>query len=136
MGRSARSSAGVQFRQPLPEIIVRVAADSEVSVPRRMGGLLKEELNVKAVSLLEPDSGFIDYSLRPSLPVVGRRLGRSVKEFTQSLAGLDARRVAENVRRGLPTEVVLGGEAVEFEPPALIVDVKSPRGYAAVEEGG
>ncbi|HEV2765737.1 MAG TPA: DUF5915 domain-containing protein, partial [Pyrinomonadaceae bacterium] len=41
-----------------------------------------------------------------------------------------------NVRRGAPTPVSVAGETLEFEPEAFLVDVKSPEGYAAVEEGG
>ncbi len=43
--------------------------------------------------------------------------------------------MAENVRRGLPTEVRVGDDLLEFDPQAFLVDVKSPEGYAAVEEG-
>jgi isoleucyl-tRNA synthetase len=136
LGRSARSFASIQLRQPLPEILVRVSTDEEIQALSRIEGLLKEELNVKGISFLDPDSGFVGYSLRPNLPVVGKRLGKRVPEFAAALRELDARRVAENVRRGLLTEVKVSGEVMEFEPSSFLVDVKSPEGYAAVEDGG
>lgn len=135
LGRSARSSVGVQFRQPLPEILVRVGTDEEMMALRRLENLLKDELNVKTVRLLDPDSSFINYTLRPNLPVVGKMLGNRVPEFVKSLRSIDARRVAENVRRGRSTRVTLSEETIDFEPSAFLVDVKSPEGYAAVEEG-
>lgn len=135
LGRSARSSVAVQLRQPLPEILVRVGTDQEMTALRRLENLLKEELNVKHVKFLDLDSGFINYTLRPNLPVVGKMLGQKVPEFVKALRSIDARRVAENVRKGLRTQVTLGDETIEFEPSAFLVDVKSPEGYAAVEEG-
>ncbi len=136
LGRSARSVADIKLRQPLPEILVRVGTDREMAALRRFDNQLKEELNVKRVSFLDFNSDFISYTLRPNLPVVGKLLGQRVPEFVNALKTIDARRVADNVRRGSPTPIGFGDETVEFEPSAFLVDVKSPEGYAAVEEGG
>jgi len=135
LGRSARAVAAIQFRQPLPEILVRVGTETEVAALRRLEHQLKEELNVKAVSFLDFNSDFINYTLRPNLPVVGKLLGKRVPEFVKALKDIDAREVADNVRRGVRTRVRVGDETMEFEPAAFLVDVKSPEGYAAVEEG-
>ncbi len=135
LGRSARSAAAMQFRQPLPEILVRVGTDREILALRRHENQLQEELNVKRVSFLDSNSDFINYTLRPNLPVVGKLLGKRVPEFVKALKELDAREVAEHVRRGTPTAIRLGDETIDFEPSAFLVDVKSPEGYAAVEDG-
>jgi isoleucyl-tRNA synthetase len=135
LGRSARSAANIQSRQPLPEILVRVGTDREMEALRKLEHQLTEELNVKRVSFLESNSELISYQLRPNLPVVGKKLGKRVPEFVRALKEVDSREVAENVRRGLATPVRLGDEIIEFEPSAFLVDVKSAEGYAAVEEG-
>jgi isoleucyl-tRNA synthetase len=135
LGRSARSAAAIQLRQPLPEILVRVGRDDEIRALRRLEHQLREELNVKQISFLAFDSDFINYALRPNLPVVGKLLGKRVPEFVKALKNLDARRVADHVRRGLPVEIQLGDDQMEFDPSAFLVDVKSPEGYAAVEDG-
>src|SRR5262245_59304304 len=135
LGRSARSAASIQLRQPLPEILVRVGTDREMAALQRLENLLKEELNVKFVSFLEFNSGFINYNLRPNLPVVGKKLGARVPEFVKALKNVDARQVASNIRRNVPTPVQLGDEVMEFEPSAFLIDVKSPEGYTAVEDG-
>ncbi|HKX29295.1 MAG TPA: class I tRNA ligase family protein, partial [Blastocatellia bacterium] len=135
LGRSARSAASIQLRQPLPEILVRVGTDRELAALRRLENLIQEELNVKVVSYLDFNSDFINYNLRPNLPVVGKKLGARVPEFVKALKSLDARQVASNVRRHLPTPVPLADQVVEFEPASFLVDVKSPEGYAAVEDG-
>jgi isoleucyl-tRNA synthetase len=135
LGRSARSASGIQVRQPLGEILVRVGRESEVEALRKHEKLLKEELNVKGVRFLDIDSEFLSYTLRPNLPVVGKRLGGRVPEFVKKLREMDGRVVAENVRLNKSTKLELGGEEIEFEVGAFLVDVKSPEGYAAVEEG-
>jgi isoleucyl-tRNA synthetase len=135
LGRSARSAAAIQLRQPLPEILVRVDTDEEILALRRLNNQLREQLNVKRVSFLDFNSDFISYTLRPNLPVVGKLLGKRVPEFVKALQNIDTRQVADNVRRGVPVPVRLNEETLEFEPSAFLMEVKSPEGYTAVEEG-
>jgi isoleucyl-tRNA synthetase len=136
LGRSARSAAAIQSRQPLPEIVVRVGTEREVEALQNLESQLREELNVKTVRFLEFDSDLINYTLRPNLPVVGKLLGKRVPEFIKALQTVNPREVADNVRRGATTPLRLEDEVVEFEPSSFLIDVKSPEGYAAVEEGG
>jgi isoleucyl-tRNA synthetase len=135
LGRAARANASVKVRQPLPEILVRVNTEMELAALRRFEELIKEELNAKQVTHLDFDTHFVSYSLRPNLPVVGKLLGGKTPEFIKALNTIDPRQVAINVRRGEKTPVRLGDDTVEFAPEAFLVDVKSPEGYAAVEEG-
>ncbi|HEV2761929.1 MAG TPA: DUF5915 domain-containing protein, partial [Pyrinomonadaceae bacterium] len=136
LGRSARAEAAVKVRQPLPEILIRVGTDKELAALRKFEELIKDELNVRQVTFLDFNTDFVSYSLRPNLPLVGKRLGKGVPEFVKALKTIDPHVVITNVRRGAPTPVSVAGETLEFEPEAFLVDVKSPEGYAAVEEGG
>jgi isoleucyl-tRNA synthetase len=135
LGRSARSMSSVKVRQPLPEILIRVGTDKEATTLKKFQDLLKDELNVKRITLLDFNTDFISYTLRPNLPLVGRRLGSRVPEFIKALKTIDPRKVVDNVRHGTNTVVCIGTEAIQFEPDAFLIDVKSPEGYAAVEEG-
>jgi len=135
LGRAARAGASVKVRQPLPEILVRVGTEREQAALGKFEELIKEELNAKQVTRLDFDTNFVSYSLRPNLPVVGRALGGRLPQFVKALKEVDPRQVAVNVRRGEKTPVRVGDETMEFAPDAFLVDVKSPEGYAAVEEG-
>jgi isoleucyl-tRNA synthetase len=135
LGRSARSAASIKIRQPLSEVLVRVNTEAEVAVLKKFESLVLEELNVKKVTFLEFNSDFVSYSIRPNLPVVGKSLGSQVPAFTRAIGALDPRAVVGAIRQNMQVTVQLGKEAVEFEPEAFLVEVKSPEGYAAVEDG-
>ncbi|MBF0311437.1 MAG: isoleucine--tRNA ligase [Magnetococcales bacterium] len=135
MGRSARAQAGMKNRQPLAGMSLRLPHDIDQSRFERYQRLLMEELNVKEVRFLEASTSLVSYALRPNLPLLGKRLGKRLPQFKQVMASLDARQVAERVHRGEAVVLVLDGEEISFEPEAFLVDVKSPEGVSAIEEG-
>lgn len=136
LGRAARAESGVKTRQPLPELLVRVRSTREQEGLRRLEDELLEELNVKKVTYLDVAADFIDYTVRPNLPLVGKRLGRRIPELRDWLQQVDGREIARNVREGENTLVTLSGEEFSFEPEAFLLDARSPEGYAASESGG
>ena len=136
LGRSARSTAGVKLRQPLGELLVRVRTESEISGLKRFEAQLKEEVNVKQVTYLDLTAEFVDYTVKPNLPLLGKRLGRQLPILKQQLATLDSREIVDNIRRQADTVVELEGTSVHLEPEAFLFQMKSPDGYAAIEEQG
>jgi isoleucyl-tRNA synthetase len=136
LGRSARAASGHKVRQPLPEVLVRVRSSDERAGIERLEEHLLEELNVKAVRHLDPTADFVDYLVKPNLPLVGKRFGKRVPALRAALQEADGRDIARRVRDALPIPLVVDGEAVELEPEAVLLDVRSPEGYVAVEERG
>ncbi|MFO7544247.1 MAG: isoleucine--tRNA ligase [Trueperaceae bacterium] len=136
LGRAARAASGVKLRQPLPEVLVRVRNLGELAGVRALEDQLMEELNVKSVRFLEVDDAFVDYQVKPNLPRLGKRIGRLIPELRRTLEGIDGRAVAANVREGEPTVVTLAGEEYALEPEDLLLDARSPEGYAAEEDRG
>ena len=136
LGRSARNASGVKIRQPLPEVLVRVRSEDELDGVRRLEKELLEELNVKEVRYLDVHADFVNYSVRPNLPLIGKRLGKRVPELKKLLAETDGKAIARNVREGKETALTLGEESFSFEPEAFLLDAQSPAGYSAAEERG
>ena len=136
LGRSARNASGVKIRQPLPEVLVRVKSEAELNGLKRLEDQLLEELNVKQVSYLDIHAGFVDYRVKPNLPLIGKRLGKNVPAFRQKMTEVDSKEIAKNVRDGKDTTLELNGETYTFEPKAFLLEAQSPEGYSAAEDGG
>ncbi len=136
LGRAARAASGMKVRQPLPEVLVRVRSDEELAGLRRLEPQLLDELNVHSVRYLDVHDAFVEYEVKPNLPRVGKRLGKHIPELRRQLAAADGKVIAANVRAGRPTMFVLDGEEHAFAPEDLLLDARSPDGYAAVEERG
>ena len=136
LGRAARAIAGIKVRQPLSEILVRLRSKSEHAGLQRLEAQLKQELNVKQVTYLDLTTDFVDYVVKPNLPLLGKRLGKHLPILKQTLTRLDNRAIVRNIRQGAATVLELAGESYSFEPEAFLVEAKSPAGYAAVEDQG
>jgi isoleucyl-tRNA synthetase len=80
LGRQARSSAGVNLRQPLRALVVEGAPLAESHA-----GEIAEELRVKDVTFGTVDAS--ELRVKPNLPVLGPKLGR---ELATVRAALDA----------------------------------------------
>lgn len=137
LGRAARAASGHKVRQPLPEVLVRLRSDDDRAGVERLEDQLREELNVKRVRYLGLDDAFLDYDVKPNLPLIGRRLGKRIPALRAALAASDGRDIARAVAAGRDVTVALdGGDSVTLEPEAFLLDARSPEGYAAVEDRG
>ncbi|ADI15426.1 isoleucine--tRNA ligase [Truepera radiovictrix] len=136
LGRAARAASKVKTRQPLPEVLVRVRSADELAGVRRLEPQLLDELNVKRASYLDPTADFVDYEVKPNLPLVGKRFGKLIPALKRAIAERGGREIAQNVREGRETVFVLEGREYRLEPEAFLLDAKSPEGYAALEERG
>ncbi|PMB42015.1 isoleucine--tRNA ligase [Fischerella thermalis CCMEE 5330] len=136
LGRAARATAKVKIRQPLGEILVRVRNQAEIAGLQRLEEQLKEELNVKKVTYLDIATDLVDYTIKPNLPLVGKRLGKQVPALKKKLETIDTREIVCNIREGKETVIHLDGKSYHLEPEAFLIEVNSPQGYAAIEEYG
>ena len=136
LGRSARNASKVKIRQPLPEVLVRVNSSEEQEGLKHLEDQILEELNVKKVSYLDVHADFVDYSVKPNLFLVGKRLGKLIPEMRKKLAEIDGKMISANIRDGKNTVIELAGQEHSFEPEAFLLEAQSPEGYSAVEDRG
>jgi len=130
LGRSARVASGQRTRQPLGYMLVRSPRPAAVE---RFADDIKAELNVKELRFMEEGAEFLEYSLKPNLPVLGKKkLGKQIPALKEALAAANAGEVVSAVKNGGSLE--LGGITVTEED--LLIEARSPEGYAAQEEAG
>ncbi len=136
LGRAARAASGHKVRQPLPALLVRVRSEAERRGVARLEDQLREELNVKQVRYLELTDDFLDYHVKPNLPLLGKRLGQRIPALRAALEAADAKAIAAAVHEGRSVTLEVAGEPLTLEPEAFLLDARSPEGYVAVEERG
>ncbi|ACO46072.1 isoleucine--tRNA ligase [Deinococcus deserti] len=137
LGRAVRGQTGMRQRQPLPKVMLRARSAEQTAALGRFVEQIKEELNVKEVELLDQYAELVSYQLRPNLPLLGKKFGKAVPQVRAALQEADASEVARFVRDGKFFEVVAPtGERFELGPDEVLVDARSPEGFAAQEEAG
>ena len=80
LGRTLRSQAGLNLRQPIRRVWVAVPPGTDVQ--RELIDSLGEDdlLNAKAVEVIADDSALVERRVRPLLPRIGKRLGPRTQE--------------------------------------------------------
>jgi isoleucyl-tRNA synthetase len=136
LGRAARAESGHRVRQPLPEVLVRVRNEVEQKALEGLADQLKEELNVKALRFLGSNEEFLDYDLKPNLRIVGRKYGKLVPALKERLTQVNGKDVAAAVAAGQSYALEVQGQTLRLEPDELLVEARSPAGYAAQEDSG
>ncbi|RTR28707.1 isoleucine--tRNA ligase [Deinococcus radiophilus] len=132
LGRAVRGQYNLKVRQPLSKVQVRLPDAALENAVRAHEEQVREELNVKAVEYLGEGTELITYSLRPNLPVVGKKYGKQLPALKAALAAADAAAVVATVQAG---GVARLGE-FELSAEELLIDAGAPEGVAAAEDSG
>ena len=86
LGRRRREDEKVNLRTPLAKLTI-IHQDSELlNDLRKLEDVVKSELNVKEIAYDENESEYIMQYAKPNFPVLGKRLGKRMREF-QKLIG-------------------------------------------------
>ncbi len=97
---SIRQKEKIKVRQPLQKIMIPVldaAAKAEIEA---VADLIKFEVNVKEIELLDDASGILVKSIKPNFKVLGPRFGKDMKLIAQAVAKLDQEAIQKIEREG------------------------------------
>jgi isoleucyl-tRNA synthetase len=133
LGRSARSGANVKLRQPLRQVFLRLAKDSDRQTLDRYADLIKEELNVKDLVVLDPSAleQYVDYALRPNFQTLGKRLGKQVPAFRKKIAEPEVLAATVDAILGKkPIAFEIDGASLDLDAEDFLLDVKGKEGFA------
>jgi isoleucyl-tRNA synthetase len=144
LGLAARNAAQIGVRQPLANVQFALRDVSEAPVLERYADLIKNELNIKSLSVMGADeaSAFAArtiYRLNPLPRFLGRKYGVDFKAIQAALRDGDqeyVRPFAEKLLGGEDITVELGGTSFEILNEECEVKVSAQAPEGAVEDGG
>ncbi len=99
IGRSLRAKHDLKVRQPLGQMSV-VVSDSMRESVMRLSDVILDELNVKAIEVLEDETQLVTYSARPNFKLLGPRLGSDLKTVGAGVRSMSHRDIAAFLRTG------------------------------------
>ena len=130
LGRSARNSANIKNRQPLSEMLISID-----NLPKYYEDIVKEELNVKKVELGAEMSKYVDFEIKPNLPVLGKEYGKLIPQIRAKLAEMNQMDLATKVKTGKSEYIEIGDTQIELTADNLLVTMQGKEGFAFSGEG-
>ncbi|MNO54455.1 Isoleucine--tRNA ligase [compost metagenome] len=130
MGRSARNTANIKNRQPLSEMLV-----STDSLPDYYGDIIKDELNIKVVEFGADLSKYVNFEIKPNLPVLGKAYGKMIPGIRKEIAARNQMDLAQKIQNGEVEVINVDGTEIELNKESLLVTMQGLEGYAFSGEG-
>ena len=130
LGRSARNAANVKNRQPLSEMLI-----STNVLPEYYGDIVKEELNIKKVELGADLSKYVNFEIKPNLPVLGKSYGKLIPQVRKAISEKNQMELAQKIQNGGSEVINVNGTEIELTNESLLVTMQGLEGYAFAGEG-
>ena len=130
LGRSARNSANIKNRQPLSEMLISIN-----TLPEYYSEIVKEELNVKKVELGAEMSEYVDFEIKPNLPVLGKQYGRLIPKIKQAISEKNQMDLANTVKNGGVEYIEVEDTQIELNADNLLITMQGKEGFAFSGEG-
>ena len=125
LGRSARNSVNIKNRQPLSKMLISVK-----NLPEYYSDIVKEELNVKEVVLGADMKNYVDFEIKPNLPVLGKEYGRLIPQIKQKIAEFNQMELATKVEAGNIEYIEIGEVQIPLSKDNLLVTMQGKDGFA------
>ncbi|WP_291959605.1 isoleucine--tRNA ligase [Maribacter sp.] len=86
---SIRQKEKIKVRQPLQKIMIPVFDDKDREEIEAVSELIKSEVNVKEIQLLDDASGILVKRIKPNFKTLGPKFGKEMKQIAQIVNGFD-----------------------------------------------
>ncbi len=130
LGRYARNQAVIKNRQPLQSILI-----SERELPDYYGEIIKDELNIKEVKLGADLAKYVNFEIKPNLPVLGKSYGKMIPAIRKAIGEQNQMELAQQVLAGKDVYVTVGEEDIALNQENLLVTMQGLEGFAFAGEG-
>lgn len=90
LGRQKREDVKIGLRTPLASLTVVNRDQALLQEMRQLESYIRDELNVREVHYAEDEAAYIERVAKPNFPLLGKRLGKRMKEFQQMISNLSA----------------------------------------------
>jgi isoleucyl-tRNA synthetase len=137
LGHAARNAAQIKVRQPVSEVAFSVPDSNEAEVVRAYEAVLADELNVKAIIVLDQPGDVVTYALNPLPDALGPRFGKDFPKVQKALREGEASLTEQRARAlmaGKMVEVAYDGKKAEVGPDEVEVRQQPAEGYAIASD--
>lgn len=92
---SLRKKESIKVRQPLQKIMIPIANAAERTEIEAVANLIKHEVNVKEIELLEDASGILVKQIKPNFKTLGPKFGKDMKAIATAVQEFGQAEIAQ-----------------------------------------
>ncbi|ACA55145.1 isoleucine--tRNA ligase [Clostridium botulinum] len=132
LGRSSRNSVNIKNRQPLKKMLV-----STKELPEYYEDIIREELNIKEILSGADLSNYVNFEIKPNLPILGKKYGRFIPAIRKEISAMNQMELAQSINNGRSVFINVEGceDQIELTAENLLVTMQGLEGFAFAGEG-
>jgi isoleucyl-tRNA synthetase len=124
---------GIKVRQPLQRIMVPVLDSKTKAQIQHVEDLIKSEVNIKEIEYLDDASGILVKSVKPNLPVLGKKLGPKMRFVVAAVNAWGQEEIAQIERNG-KIDVPVEGETIELLLEEVLISSQDIPGWSVATD--
>ncbi|MBD0833981.1 isoleucine--tRNA ligase [Aestuariibaculum suncheonense] len=131
---SLRAKEKIKVRQPLQKIMIPVDSETQKNEILAVADLIKSEVNVKEVEVLEDASDILVKTIKPNFKVLGPRFGKDMKAVAQLVNNFTADDIKKIDQNGI-LDVDINGKSITLERGDVEITSQDIEGWLVANEG-
>jgi isoleucyl-tRNA synthetase len=132
---SLRKKEMIKVRQPLQRIMIPVLNDEERDEILAVADLIKSEVNVKEIELIDDASGIVVKTIKPNFKVLGPRFGKDMKMISEAIQNLTQNDIAI-VEKQQEISLVINEKVVTLKLDEVEIISQDIEGWLVANQGG
>ena len=131
---SLRAKEKIKVRQPLQKIMIPVNSPAQREEILAISDLVKHEVNVKEVELLEDASEILVKQIKPNFKVLGPRFGKDMKLIANSIQKLQANDIKQIEEKGV-LDIEINGKSIRLHLDDVEITSQDIEGWLVANQG-
>ena len=131
---SLRAKVKIKVRQPLQKIMIPVSSESQKNEILAVADLIKSEVNIKEIEVLEDASDILVKQIKPNFKVLGPRFGKDMKAVAQLVNNFTANDIKKIEQNGI-LDVEVNGKNITLELTDVEITSQDIEGWLVANEG-
>ncbi|PKB16871.1 isoleucine--tRNA ligase [Flavobacterium sp. 5] len=109
---SLRKKEMIKVRQPLQKVMIPVLDENQKLEIEAVSDLIKAEVNVKEIVLLDDASGILIKQIKPNFKALGPRFGKDMGLISKEIQNLTTEQISQFDKEGTLTIVIAGNSVI------------------------
>jgi len=131
---SLRAKEKIKVRQPLQKIMIPVNSSVQREEILAISDLVKHEVNVKEVELLEDASDILVKQIKPNFKALGPRFGKDMKLISNAIQKLQEQDIKEIEEKGV-LEIEINGKSIRLQSDDVEITSQDIEGWLVANQG-
>ncbi len=132
---SLRAKEKIKVRQPLQKIMIPVLDAQQKEEILAVSGLIKHEVNVKEIELLDDASGILVKQIKPNFKTLGPKFGRDMKSISNAIQNFSQEDII-NIEKDGELSIKIDEKLIHLEISDVEISSKDIEGWLVANAHG